>query len=96
MANILEIHLALSSLTTLNFRADIHRRRADGRTAQTVAALHGNEDIAAWLLAHGAKNELSLLERFVSACARGDGCARAKCCQCTPTCAASFRSSIIC
>ncbi len=53
--------------------ADIHRRRADGRTAHTLAALHGNEEIAAWLIAHGAKDELSPLERFVSASARGDG-----------------------
>jgi hypothetical protein len=52
--------------------ADIHKRRADGRTAYTLAELHGNRDIAAWLLAHGAKDELSPLERFVSACARGD------------------------
>ena len=56
--------------------ADIRRRRADGRTAHTLAELHGNHDIAAWLLAHGAKDELSSLERFVSACARGD---RASC-----------------
>jgi ankyrin repeat protein len=56
----------------VNHGADIHWRRADGRTPHTVAALHGNEDIAAWLLAHGAKDELSLLEHFVSACARGD------------------------
>ena len=52
--------------------ADIQQRRADGRTAHTVAELHGNHDIAAWLLARGAKDERSLLERFVSACARGD------------------------
>lgn len=52
--------------------ADIHLRRADGRTAHTLAALHGNEEIAAWLLARGAKDELSPLESFVSACARGD------------------------
>jgi hypothetical protein len=52
--------------------ADIHQRRADGRTAHTLAALHGNEDIASWLLAHGAKDELSPLERFISTCARGD------------------------
>ena len=51
--------------------ADIHRRRADGRTAHTLAELHGNQDIAAWLLAHGARDELSALERFVSACASG-------------------------
>jgi ankyrin repeat protein len=56
----------------VNHGADIHRRRADGRTAHTVAALHGNEDIAAWLLAHDAQDELSPLEHFVSACARGD------------------------
>jgi len=56
----------------VNHGADIHRRRADGRTAHTVAALHGNDDIAAWLLAHSAKDELSLLEHFVSACALGD------------------------
>ena len=52
--------------------AEIHQRRADGRTAHTLAELHGNPNIAAWLLAHGATDELSLQERFVSACARGD------------------------
>ena len=52
--------------------ADIHRRRADGRTAHALAELHGNAEIAGWLLAHGARDELSSLERFVAACARGD------------------------
>jgi ankyrin repeat protein len=52
--------------------ADIHRRRLDGRTAHTLAALHGNQAAADWLLFHGAKDELSPLERFVSACTRGD------------------------
>lgn len=52
--------------------ADIHRRRADGRTAHTLAELHGNRDIAAWLLAHGAKDELTQLDRFIAACTRGD------------------------
>jgi len=52
--------------------ADIHQRRADGRTAHALAELHGNQEIAAWLLSHGAKDELSPLDRFVSACARGD------------------------
>ncbi len=52
--------------------ADMHRRRNDGRTALTVAELHGNEAIAEWLRAHGAKDELTELERFVAACARGD------------------------
>ena len=52
--------------------ADLHRRSTGGRTALTLAELHGNEAVAAWLRAHGAKDELSLLERFVAACARGD------------------------
>ena len=52
--------------------ADLRQRRRDGRTALTVAELHGNQAIAAWLRAHGAKDELSPLERFVAACARGD------------------------
>lgn len=52
--------------------ADIHRRRADGHTAHTLAALYGNQDIADWLIAHGAKDERSPLEHFISACARGD------------------------
>src|SRR5262249_45968121 len=52
--------------------ADIRQRRADGRTAHTLAELHGNQDIAAWLLFHGAKDELSSLERLIAACARGD------------------------
>src|SRR4030095_4784880 len=52
--------------------ADIHRRRADGRTAHTLSELYGNQDTAAWLLFHGAKDELSSLERFLSACAGGD------------------------
>ena len=56
----------------VRFGADIHRRRADGRTAHTLAELHGNREIAEWLLAHGAKDEQSPLERFVSACASGD------------------------
>jgi ankyrin repeat protein len=52
--------------------ADIDRRRPDGRGAYAIAALHGNQPVAEWLLAHGAKDALSPLERFVSACARGD------------------------
>jgi ankyrin repeat protein len=53
--------------------ADIHQRRADGRTAHTLSELHGNREIAEWLLAHGARNELSQLEGFIAICARGDG-----------------------
>ena len=52
--------------------ADITMRRADGRTPHTLAALHGNQDIASWLLAHGAIDELSPLEQFIAICARGD------------------------
>jgi len=52
--------------------ADIHQRRADGRTAHTIAALHGNQEVAAWLLAHGANDELSPLEQFIAACTSGD------------------------
>jgi ankyrin repeat protein len=53
-------------------RADPLRRRADGCTPHTLAELYGNRDIATWLLAHGAKDELSPVERFVAACGRGD------------------------
>lgn len=52
--------------------ADIHQRRGDGRTAHTLAELHGNRAIAEWLLAHGAQSELTPLERFISICTRGD------------------------
>src|SRR5215831_13076808 len=52
--------------------ADIHQRRRDGRTAHTLAALHGNKAVAAWLRGRGANDELSALEDFVSACAGGD------------------------
>lgn len=52
--------------------ADIHQRRGDGRTAHTLAELHGNREIAEWLLAHGATSELSLLERFIAMCAQAD------------------------
>jgi ankyrin repeat protein len=52
--------------------ADLSRRRADGYTAHALAELHGNRGIAAWLLAHGAVDELSPLEHFIAAAARGD------------------------
>jgi Ankyrin repeats (3 copies) len=52
--------------------ADIHLRRSDGRTSHTLAAMHGNQAVADWLRFHGAKDELSPLEGFVSACSRGD------------------------
>ena len=52
--------------------ADIHQRRSDGRTPHTIASLYGNEEIAAWLSQHGATDELTPFEHFLSACARGD------------------------
>lgn len=52
--------------------ADPMRRSAEGRTPHTLAELSGNHDVAAWLLAHGARDELSPIERFVACCARGD------------------------
>jgi hypothetical protein len=52
--------------------ANVSQRRADGATPHTLAELQGNRAVSAWLLAHGAVDELSPLERFVAACARGD------------------------
>jgi len=52
--------------------ADVSLRRSDGATPHKVAELHGNPEIAAWLLAHGAVGELSPLEQFIAACARAD------------------------
>jgi hypothetical protein len=51
---------------------DVSQRRGDGTTPHTLAELHGHAEIAAWLLAHGASNELSELDRFIAACARAD------------------------
>ena len=52
--------------------AEISRARADGRTPYAVAALHGNRDVAEWLLAQGAADALSPIDRLVAACSRGD------------------------
>jgi len=52
--------------------ADVTRRRNDGATPHSLAAMYGNPDIASWLLAHGAVDELSPLDRFIAACARAD------------------------
>jgi len=62
--------------------ADVAKRRADGRTARTLAELYGNHDIAAWLAAHGAPDELTPVDRFVAACARGDREAAAAMAEC--------------
>jgi ankyrin repeat protein len=55
--------------------ADPRRRRADGCTPYALAELQGNREVAAWLAARGAADELSPLQQFVAACARGDGAA---------------------
>jgi ankyrin repeat protein len=55
--------------------ADPMQRRADGCTPHTIAEIYGNHDSASWLLAHGATDLLSPLERFIAACARADGAA---------------------
>lgn len=52
--------------------ADVSRRRADGATPHTLAELQGNPAVGAWLLAHGAVDELSRVERFIAACTRAD------------------------
>jgi ankyrin repeat protein len=52
--------------------ADVSRRRADGATPHTLSERAGNPGIARWLLAHGAADELSPLDRFIAACARAD------------------------
>jgi ankyrin repeat protein len=56
----------------LQHGADPVRPRSDGCTPHTLAELYGNRDIAAVLVAHGAKDELSPVEQFVAACARAD------------------------
>jgi len=52
--------------------AAIHTRRADGRTALTLAELNGRTSAAAALRAHGAMDELKPDEKFLAACMRGD------------------------
>jgi ankyrin repeat protein len=52
--------------------ADVGRRRADAATPHTIAELHGHQAMAAWLLAHGAVDELTPADRLAAACARGD------------------------
>ncbi len=58
--------------TLVQHGADPRRRRRDGCTPHTLAEMYGNRDVAARLLALGAQDELSPLERFVAACARAD------------------------
>ena len=64
--------------------ADLLSPRVDGRTPHTIAELNGNHAVAEWLLAHGAKDELTELDRFVAACARADETAAAAMLRATP------------
>ena len=64
--------------------ADISRPRADGRTPYAVAELHGNREVAAWLLARGASDDLLPIDRLVAACSRGDRAAAAAMLTTTP------------
>lgn len=52
--------------------ADLHARRRDGRTALTLALLHGRTSAADALRAAGADATLSPAEQFLAACMRGD------------------------
>jgi len=52
--------------------ADVSRRRTDGRTPYAVAELNGNREVADWLRAHGASDEMLPVDRLVAACGRGD------------------------
>ena len=56
----------------LQHGADPLQRRADGLTPHTLAELSGKPDVGSVLLARGATDELSTLERFVACCVRGD------------------------
>ncbi len=52
--------------------ADPMQRRADGYTAHSLAELHGNHEVAKFLLQSGARSELTPLEQFIAATARAD------------------------
>lgn len=52
--------------------ADVHLRRRDGRTALTLALMHGRNPAAEALRAAGAIEKLSREERFFAACHAGN------------------------
>ena len=52
--------------------ANLDARDETQGTLLMYFARQGRAEPVKWLLAHGAKDELSPLERFISACARGD------------------------
>ncbi|HEX5437591.1 MAG TPA: ankyrin repeat domain-containing protein [Gemmatimonadaceae bacterium] len=72
------LHAVAASWTTdlaealVSRGADVSRRRSDGRTPYAVAVLSGNDAVAAWLLAHGASDDVQEVDRMVAACSRGD------------------------
>ena len=75
----------------LRHGADPGRRRADGSTPHTLAELHGNRSVAERLLTLGAVDELSPVERFVAACARGDRAAATTMLEAQPSLRADLR-----
>jgi len=52
--------------------ADVHARRADGRSAWQVAMQHGQQESADYLAELGAAGEATPFERFAAACGQGD------------------------
>lgn len=56
----------------LQHGAQVHARRADGRTALTLALLNGRLSAAEALRKAGALDELTPAEQFIAACMRGD------------------------
>ncbi|MGH9394124.1 MAG: ankyrin repeat domain-containing protein [Terriglobales bacterium] len=52
--------------------AEVDRRRGDGRTPYALAAMNGNQAVAAWLRGQGAAGELAATDQMLAACARGD------------------------
>ncbi len=56
----------------LQHGANVHARRADGRTALTLALLNGRLSAAEALRKAGAVEELNPAEQFIAACMRGD------------------------
>jgi hypothetical protein len=75
----------------VRYGADVTHRRADGATPHTLAELHGNQAVASWLLAHGAADELTPIERFIAACARADRAAARAMLDARPTLAGELR-----
>jgi ankyrin repeat protein len=59
----------------LSHGADPNAADSDGRSPYRLATSQGRADLTALLLWHGARDETTDTERFLSACLRGDGAA---------------------